>query len=178
MFVCQIFQIIRQCANFFKIFCAISDVLHLTKERGKCNQKVTFIKQIRSRLDVIELMFVLQDSKLPLTRRKRCNFHPITKMNKFNLGFSIFWVAQELTLLLCIVGLQLTTLLQVSTVDAQRFYAKLHLVAQLITLDLIEKKTWYKICRHLQQTSITKLLAIESQVRSLNNVPRKYTKQY
>ena len=46
-------------------------------------------------------------------------------------------MALECTLLLCIVGLQLTTLLQTSTVDAQRFYAKLYSEAQLITLDLI-----------------------------------------
>ena len=43
------------------------------------------------------------------------------------------------TLLLYIVDLQLTTLLLMSTVDDYKFYAKLHLVAQLITLDLIEK---------------------------------------
>ena len=63
------------------------------------------------------------------------------------------------SLLLCIVGLQLTTLLLMSTVDAQRFYAKLHLVAQLITLDLIEKS-------HLVQNLQTSTIDIYNKVVS------------
>ena len=39
---------------------------------------------------------------------------------------SIRTILLKATLLLCIVCLQLTTLLLMSTVDAQRFYAKLH----------------------------------------------------
>ena len=51
----------------------------------------------------------------------------------------------------CCVGLQLTTLLLLSTVDAQRFYAKLHLVAQLITLDPIEKSN---LVQNLQASTV------------------------
>ena len=81
----------------------------------------------------------------------------------------VYWesLQVECTLLLCIVGLQLTTLLLVSTADAQRFYAKLHLVAQLITLDFIEKSN---LVQNLQASTVdTKLLAIESLVESLNS---------
>ena len=42
-------------------------------------------------------------------------------------------------------------LLSVFTVDAQRFYAKLYLVAQLITLDFIEKST---LVQNLQASTV------------------------
>ena len=57
----------------------------------------------------------------------------------------------HLALLLSIVGLQLTTLLLVSTVDAYRFYAKLNLVAQINTLDLIEKSN---LAQNLQASTV------------------------
>ena len=41
-------------------------------------------------------------------------------------------------LLMCIVVLQLTTLMQVSTAYAQRFYVKLHLAAWLITYSTLQ----------------------------------------
>ena len=100
-----------------------------------------------SRLARLETLPSIQNLQRFVTTNKMLSCKDLINF-RLNINFFL-----NLTLLLCIVGLQLTTLLLMSIVDAQQFYAKLQRVAQLISLITLDLRVHCNLVQNLQQMS-------------------------